>query len=175
MVDVAEPALWRVLDQRPCAELATYLDAGGGAGLQAARRLGPEAIIDEVTASGLRGRGGAGFPTGRKWTTVAAARSSRAPTTVVVNGAEGEPGTFKDRTLLRRNPYKVLEGALIAALAVGASQVVVGIKASFAREYRRVARAIAEMEAAGWAEGVALSICAGPDSYLSVRRPACSR
>ena len=72
-----------------------------------------------MLAAGLRGRGGAGFPTGRKWQTVAAYESPVYATTVVVNAAEGEPGSFKDRTLLRTNPYQVLEGALIAAHAVG--------------------------------------------------------
>ena len=64
------------------------------------------ALIDEVEAAGLRGRGGAGFPTGVKWRTVAANRSDVEPTTVVVNAAEGEPGTFKDRTLLRIEPLR---------------------------------------------------------------------
>ena len=78
----------------------------------------PRPTIDRVLESGLRGRGGAGFPTGRKWQTVAENHSPSAPTTVIVNAAEGEPGTFKDRTILRRNPYLPLEGALIAARAV---------------------------------------------------------
>jgi NADH:ubiquinone oxidoreductase subunit F (NADH-binding) len=158
--------VWRVLDRASCPNLASYQRGGGGKGLDAARRLGPDAIIDEVLASGLRGRGGAGFPTGRKWTTVAASRSAVTPTTVVVNAAEGEPATFKDRALMRRNPYKVLEGALIAAIAVGAPQVRVGIKASAAQSYRRMARAMNEMREAGWTDGVDLSLVPGPDSYL---------
>ena len=81
------------------------------------------ALIDEVEAAGLRGRGGAGFPTGVKWRTVRGQPlATSSPTTVVVNAAEGEPGTFKDRTLLRINPYEVIEGALIAARAVGADR-----------------------------------------------------
>lgn len=162
----SELQVWRVLDREPCLDLAHYVEAGGGRGLDAARRLGGGAVVDEIVASGLRGRGGAGFPTGRKWATVTTNRSDTAPTTMVVNGAEGEPATFKDRTILRRNPYKVLEGALIAALAVGAPRVVVGLKASFGREHRRLSRAIAELEQAGWTDGVALSICLGPDAYL---------
>ena len=73
--------------------------------------LDAAALIDVVTQSGLRGRGGAGFPTGAKWSTIAGLASDALPTTVVVNGAEGEPGTFKDRAILRANPYAVLEGA----------------------------------------------------------------
>ena len=105
----------RVLDPEPLGSLRDYVDQGGGKGLDAARRLGPESVVDDVEASGLRGRGGAGFPTGAKWRTVAANSSQTMSATVVVNAAEGEPGTFKDRAVLRRNPDRLLEGALIAA------------------------------------------------------------
>lgn len=126
----------------------------------------PELLIDRLTASGLRGRGGAGFPTGAKWRTVRDNSSSVAPTTVVVNGAEGEPGTFKDRTILRCNPYHVLEGALIAALAVDANLVVVALKGRFTTEVDRVRTAITELEAAGWCDAVAIIVFEGPDEYL---------
>jgi NADH:ubiquinone oxidoreductase subunit F (NADH-binding) len=158
--------VWRVLDRAPCPNLDAYRATGGGGGLQAAVKLGPAAVIEEIAASGLRGRGGGGFPTGRKWTTVAEARSPGYPTTVVVNAAEGEPATFKDRALLRRNPFKVLEGALIAAFAMGANSVVVGLKASASREHRRLRRAMAEVQAAGWADGLELRLVLGPDAYL---------
>ena len=157
----------RVLDAEPVASLSDYLErAGGGRALEAARRLGPAAIIDEVDASGLRGRGGAGFPTGRKWRSVAANRSPVLPTSVVVNAAEGEPGTFKDRAILRANPYRALEGALVAALALEADSVVVAAKASFGPELERLRRAIAEIDEAGWAEGVGLGVVEGPGEYL---------
>lgn len=91
-----------------------------------------------MDASGLRGRGGAGFPTGQKWRTVAENALSTLQATVVVNAAEGEPGTFKDGAIMRANPYRLLEGALVAAMAVGADTVVVGLKASFELELRRV-------------------------------------
>src|SRR4051794_11648562 len=110
----------RVLDAVPIAGLDAYRAAGGGKGLEAARRLGPAGTIDEVDASGLRGRGGAGFPTGRKWRTVAAYETPDVPAVVAVNAAEGEPGSFKDRSIIRANPYRVIEGALIAAHAVAA-------------------------------------------------------
>jgi NADH:ubiquinone oxidoreductase subunit F (NADH-binding) len=87
-------------------------------------------------------------------------------TGVVVNGAEGEPGTFKDRTILLNNPYQVIEGALIAARAVGADHVVFALKKSFAPQVERLSQAIAEVEAAGWTEGVALSVFEGPNEYL---------
>jgi NADH-quinone oxidoreductase subunit F len=156
----------RVLDARRCPDLQAYDGAGGGHGLRVARATTADVIIAEVTAAGLRGRGGAGFPTGVKWRTVAGSRSESARTTVVVNAAEGEPGTFKDRAILRRNPYRVLEGALIAAHVVGAAEVVVAMKRSFGHEHARVARAIAEMAVAGWCDGVTIRIVLGPDAYL---------
>src|SRR5436309_188096 len=154
----------RVLPTHPFATLDEYIKAGGGRGLDVARRVEPVALIDEVEASGLRGRGGAGFPTGVKWRTVAANQSDFEPTTVVVNAAEGEPGTFKDRTLLRMNPYEVIEGAVIAARAVGAADVLIATKARFTTEIARLRAAIGEMEAAGWLD-VPVDVFAGPEEY----------
>ena len=153
----------RVLPAAPVASLQEYQRAGGGLALDAARRIGADTVIAEVEAAGLRGRGGAGFPTGAKWRTIAANRSPELPTTVVVNGAEGEPGTYKDRALLRTDPYSVLEGALISALAVGAADVVVALKPG---EEGRVAAAIKEMEQAGMTGGVPVSVITGPSEYL---------
>jgi len=156
----------RVLFPHPMADLDEYLARGGGKGLEVARKVEPIAIIEELEASGLRGRGGAGFPTGTKWRTVAGNASPVLPTTVVVNGAEGEPGTFKDRTILRNDPYQVVEGALIAARAVGGTSVVFGLKRSFHEEVGRLQRAIDEIVAAGWAQDVDLEIFQGPNEYL---------
>jgi len=156
----------RVLDRHVVGTLDEYSDLDGGRALDLARRVGAEAICDLVAASGLRGRGGAGFPTGLKWQTVAASRSAVEPTTVVVNAAEGEPGTFKDRALLRTNPYRILEGPAIAALAVGAERVRIGIKATFEREVQRLGDAIAEVSAAGWFDGLDVGLVLGPSSYL---------
>jgi NADH-quinone oxidoreductase subunit F len=156
----------RVLPRRPFDSLRAYVDAGGGQGLKAARMIDPDTVMAEIETSGLRGRGGAGFPTGTKWRTVAANRSPDLPTAVVVNAAEGEPGTFKDRALLRANPYAVLEGALIAAHAIGASEIVVALKASFTPERSRVESAIAEMGDADLWGDVKASVITGPDEYL---------
>jgi NADH-quinone oxidoreductase subunit F len=122
-------------------------------------------VIDLLVDAGLRGRGGAGFPTGVKWATIAATATDRPPS-VVVNAAEGEPSTFKDRQLIRTNPYKVLEGALIAAHAVGARRVVVAIKSSFQRERARLSEAVAALDAAGWTADVEVEVVAGPTEYL---------
>lgn len=157
--------LHRVLDADVVTDLATYERAGGGEALKAGRGSEPVAVIEVLEASGLRGRGGAGFPTGTKWRTVAGMGGAE-PVTVVVNAAEGEPGTLKDRTLLRRNPYQVLEGALIAAHAVGADRIVVGMKHAAAQERGRVEAAIGELVAGGWTENVTIECSAGSDRYL---------
>ncbi|HYF45643.1 MAG TPA: NADH-ubiquinone oxidoreductase-F iron-sulfur binding region domain-containing protein, partial [Acidimicrobiales bacterium] len=112
------------------------------------------------------GRGGAGFPTARKWRTIAQSRSEAGEHVVVVNAGEGEPGTFKDRALLRANPYQVLEGAVIAALTVGAEKAYVGLKRTFTPEIDRVERAIEELEREGLTAGVELEVVTGPDHYL---------
>jgi NADH:ubiquinone oxidoreductase subunit F (NADH-binding) len=164
------PLVHRVLSPHDIPSLDEYLTRRGGTGIDAARQVEPEALIDEVEAAGLRGRGGAGFPTHRKWRTIVENRSDFARATVVVNGAEGEPGTFKDRTIFRNNPYVVIEGALIAAKAVAADQIIFALKASFGREVARLRAAIDEVVAAGWTEGwdlpVQLFVFEGPDEYL---------
>lgn len=156
----------RVLPAEPVESLVAYKSVGGGAGLEAARAVGPETVIGELEASGLRGRGGAGFPTGKKWRAVFDNLSDVVPSAVVVNAAEGEPGTLKDRAILRANPYHVLEGALIAAYVVQASEVVVGLKSSFHDEIARVREAIGEIVAAGWCQGVDVRVHEGPTEYL---------
>jgi NADH:ubiquinone oxidoreductase subunit F (NADH-binding) len=150
----------------PVLTLEGYLASGGGKGLDVGRKLGGAAVLDEVEAAGLRGRGGAGFPTAAKWRTVAEFASASLPATVVVNGAEGEPGTFKDRMLLRTNPYAVIEGALIAALAAGADRVVIAVKASFARERERLETAIGELADTDWTDDAVVSVAVGPGEYL---------
>ncbi len=156
----------RVLYPSPIESLEHYVDIHGADGVRVAERLSAEEIIAILEASGLRGRGGAGFPTGRKWRTVRAYRSDFERASVVVNAAEGEPGTFKDRTILRINPYAVIEGALIGACAVDADEVIIATKASFTEEVARLRSAVDEMQAAGWCEGVAIRVFEGPKEYL---------
>src|SRR4029450_13422637 len=125
---------------------------------------GPDWVAEEVRASGLRGRGGAGFPTGLKLRTV---REDPCPTKYVVcNAAEGEPGAFKDRWLLRHDPYTVLEGLAVAALTVGAEGAWMCIKAGAAREVERVRQAMEEMGAAELIGGVAIELGYWPDTAL---------
>jgi NADH:ubiquinone oxidoreductase subunit F (NADH-binding) len=152
------------LPPEPIESIDEYLDGGGGDGLLIARRFGPEATIEEVAASGLRGRGGAGFSTGTKWASVRTAGSGRRY--VVANGAEGEPATFKDRMLMRRDPYRIVEGAAIAALAVGAADAIIATKRSFTREAAAIRRAAIEMSERGLLGDLTVSIVEGPDEYL---------
>ena len=136
----------------------------GGLGVQRAQRLGPEGTIEEVTRSGLRGRGGAGFPTGRKWSGVRSGEGHRRY--VVCNAAEGEPGTFKDRTLMRANPYQLVEGLVIAAFAVGADEAFIALKERFTDEAEAVTRAVVELQQAGICSNCTVNIVRGPDDYL---------
>jgi NADH:ubiquinone oxidoreductase subunit F (NADH-binding) len=154
---------YRVLPPEPIPDLAAYRAAGGGRGLERALELGGPAVVDVVRRSGLRGRGGAGFPTGIKWKGAAADHQPRA---VVCNAAEGEPGTSKDRTILSRDPYRVIEGMAIAAIAIGASTAYLGIKARFTEPIARLDLAAREMAAAGLLEGIDFRVVEGPDDYL---------
>jgi NADH:ubiquinone oxidoreductase subunit F (NADH-binding) len=156
----------RVLFPEPITSLDEYLARGGGVGLEAALDRSPDAIIEELTASGLRGRGGAGFPTGIKWRTVRDYRPADVRSSVVVNGAEGEPGTFKDRTILRTNPYPVIEGALIAARAVEADWIVFATKRAFTPVVERLKAALDEVKQAGWTNGLRIDLFEGPGEYL---------
>ena len=155
-----------VLSGDPVPSVAAYRARGGGAGLRIARSLGPWRTAEEVTLSGLRGRGGGGFRTGRKWLSVLDASRDDERRFVVANGAEGEPGTFKDRAILRHNPYQVIEGLAIAALTIGASHAYLAVKASFTREVTILRRALTEMRGVGLAGDVPISLVLGPDSYL---------
>lgn len=154
----------RLLHRPPLSSLDAYLELGGGQGLAGSRHLGPDDTIAEITAAGLRGRGGAGFPTATKWRSVASGTGRIRY--AVANAAEGEPGTFKDRALLRSNPYAVLEGLVIAAEAVGARECFLAMKASFEPELDSTRRALGEIEAAGWLQGLIVTIVTGPEEYL---------
>jgi NADH-quinone oxidoreductase subunit F len=153
-----------LLGEGPVASVDDYVRAGGGEALAIALRASPADTVEEVRRSGLRGRGGAGFRTGIKWRTVL---EDPCPTKFVVcNAAEGEPGTFKDRWLLRSNPYLVLEGVAIAAHAVGAQRAFIGIKSGFEREIGRLADAIEEMVDADLLGRIPIEVVGGPDEYL---------
>jgi len=125
-----------------------YLAGDGFKALTKALTIKPEEIIAEITASGLRGRGGAGFPTGTKWSRVRSAIG--APKYIIVNGDEGDPGAFMDRMLMESFPYRIIEGVLIAAHAVGATEGYIYVRAEYPRAVSRLRAAICELEERGF-------------------------
>jgi len=125
-----------------------YVSLGGySALLKALNEMRPTEVIEQVTRSGLRGRGGAGYPTGLKWGTVSKASGARK--FVVCNADEGDPGAFMDRTILASDPHKVLEGMTIAAYAVGASEGYIYVRAEYPLAVKRLKTAIHQAERLG--------------------------
>jgi NADH-quinone oxidoreductase subunit F len=143
---VAAPLLGRVGVVDP-ASLDDYRAHGGYTALTRALEIGPEAVIAEVTASKLMGRGGAAFPTGRKWAAVATQPAQ--PHYLVCNADESEPGTFKDRVLLEGDPFATVEAMTIAAFATGASQGYLYIRGEYPDAEAAIARAIDTARSAG--------------------------
>jgi NADH-quinone oxidoreductase subunit F len=143
----------------PVVSLDHYRERGGGIGLAEARQAGAAEIIAEVRAAGLRGRGGAGFPTAAKWA------AARGPVSLVCNAAEGGLGAFKDRFILRRNAYQVIEGLAIAAHAVGATRAFIGIRGTFHTEIALLCWALDELAGARLLGPAPLRLVLGPDQY----------
>jgi NADH-quinone oxidoreductase subunit F len=129
--------------------LDTYRRNGGYTALEKAlKSMTPEQIVEEVKTSGLRGRGGAGFPTGMKWSFLA--KPEGVPRYVVCNADESEPGTFKDRYLMERIPHLLIEGMILSSFALGAKTSYIYIRGEYMWVYKILERAIAEAKAAGW-------------------------
>jgi len=121
-------------------DIEEYRSKAGFQGLEKALEMGPEGIIRMVTESGIRGRGGAGFPTGRKWELVAQKNDDQKY--LICNGDEGDPGAFMDRMLLESYPYRVIEGVIIAAYATGARQGYFYIRAEYPLAVHRIREAL---------------------------------
>jgi NADH:ubiquinone oxidoreductase subunit F (NADH-binding)/(2Fe-2S) ferredoxin len=123
-----------------------YISAGGYAGLaKCLATMTPQGVIYEVSTSGLRGRGGAGFPTGQKWSLVA--RASNTPKYIVANLDEGDPGVFANRTLAEADPHAILEGMMIAAYAIGAEKGYIYIRSEYPLAIQTLQKAIAQARA----------------------------
>ncbi|MFO0985313.1 MAG: NADH-quinone oxidoreductase subunit NuoF [Planctomycetota bacterium] len=152
--------------------LREYESHDGYQGLRKALGMAPEAVTEEVKSSGLRGRGGAGFPTGVKWTFMP--KDASRPKYLVVNADESEPGTFKDRLILEKDPHGVVEGMVIAAYAMGASHIWIYIRGEYWRPYQILTAAIAEARAAnylgqnvlGSSFSVAVTVTRGAGAYI---------
>jgi NADH-quinone oxidoreductase subunit F len=123
-------------------------DGGYLAARQALLSLTPGQVIEQVSRANLRGLGGAGFPTGKKWSFIP--KASPKPRYLVVNADEGEPGTFKDRYILERDPHALLEGMIISAYAIGSHKAYVYIRGEYFQSVRRFGRAVQEAYAQGW-------------------------
>jgi len=140
--------LLRDLDIPNIGELEVYVQHGGYQALRKAlREHTPDQVIDIVKASGLRGRGGAGFPTGVKWSFVP---KDVFPKYVIVNADESEPGTFKDRQIMEKNPHQLIEGTILTAYAVQARTAYIYVRGEYRSAARMLEKAIAEARAAGY-------------------------
>lgn len=152
--------------------LQDYEAHGGWQGLKAAAAMAPEAVVQQVLDSGLRGRGGAAFPAGIKWKTVAAAKG--APKYIACNADEGDSGTFADRLLMEGDPFCLIEGMAIAGLAVGATQGYIYVRSEYPHAIATLNEAIARATAAGWlgrnvagsGKAFALQVRVGAGSYV---------
>ena len=127
--------------------LAGYEATGGYQALRKALQMGPSAVADEVKTATLLGRGGAGFPAGVKW---GLAPENVWPRYLVVNGDESEPGTYKDRLLMERDPHQLIEGVLLASYAIGCGQAFLYVRGEMALAQERIATALNEAYAAGY-------------------------
>ncbi|MEY2431479.1 MAG: NADH-quinone oxidoreductase subunit [Acidimicrobiaceae bacterium] len=147
MITDAQPIITARFGYDDSHTLERYLATGGYEGLRAALRKSPQQVVDDVKAASLLGRGGAGFPAGVKWGFPPA---NVWPRYLVVNGDESEPGTYKDRMLMERDPHQLIEGALITCYAVGLAQAFLYVRGEMALAQDRIANALNEAYAAGY-------------------------
>jgi NADH-quinone oxidoreductase subunit F len=145
-------------------KLARFREAGGYQSLEKARGMEPQAVLDELLAAGVRGRGGAGFPMGRKASFLA--KGTGKPTYLVVNADESEPGTFKDREIMFRVPHRLLEGCLITAHAIGSRHVFVYLRGEYLEEFEIIRSALAEARRAGLLGEVTVVVHRGAGAYI---------
>ncbi len=143
-----EKILLRNIDRPDSQEIQVYESSGGYSALRKALKIDPQDIINEIGRSRLVGRGGAAFPVVRKWAAVR--QEAAAPKYVVCNADEGEPGTFKDRIILRKDPHLLLESLIIAGYAVGAQQGYIYIRGEYLPEIESIEKAILQAQEKGY-------------------------
>ncbi len=159
------PILTRNFERPDSHTLGVYCETGGYRAIEKARSLEPAALIDLVKRSNLRGLGGAGFPTGTKWSFIP--KNHAGPVYLVINADEGEPGTFKDRYLLERDPHALIEGMLISARAIGAARGFVYIRGEYVEPWRRFTAAVEEAYDAGYlGHGFDIVVHRGAGAYI---------
>ena len=162
---MAETVLMRNFERANSHTLAVYRGAGGYGAWTKAQAMEPAAITEAVKQSNLRGLGGAGFPTGMKWSFIP--KNHTGPVYLVVNADEGEPGTFKDRYLLERDPHALIEGMLIAARAIRSTLGFVYIRGEYVQPWRRFSAAVKEAYDAGLlGQGFDLVVHRGAGAYI---------
>jgi NADH-quinone oxidoreductase subunit F len=162
---MAEIVLMRNFSNPDSHTLAAYRAGGGYGAWDKARQMEPAAITEEVKKANLRGLGGAGFPTGTKWSFIP--KNHTGPVYLVVNADEGEPGTFKDRYLLERDPHALIEGMLIAARAIRCTKSFVYIRGEYVQPWRRFSAAVKEAYDAGLlGQGLDIVIHRGAGAYI---------
>jgi NADH-quinone oxidoreductase subunit F len=144
------PLTGRIRPDREPVDLHGYERTGGYQGLRKALRMPPGEVIEMVKASNLRGRGGAGFPTGQKWSFIPSGEDAPKPKYVVANGDEMEPGTFKDRVLMEGDPHGLIEGMIIASYAIGAEAAYIFLRREYGPSAVALTRALVEAYAAGY-------------------------
>jgi len=145
-------------------DLSSYEGAGGFKALQKARGMSPEAVIEEIKASGLRGRGGAGFPCGAKWEL--ARRFAGDRKYLICNADEGEVGTFKDRYLLQHDPFSLLEGMAIAGYAIGARDAYIYLRAEYHYLLAGLMKAISQCRDEGYLDDLNITVQEGAGAYI---------
>ena len=171
----ADPIVLAGADERDLTKLAEYEAIGGYTALAKARAMTPQAVIDEVIASELRGRGGAFFPTGRKWSFVPKPDQNPNPHYLVVNADESEPGSFKDNEIMARVPHRFIEGCLITAHAVESTAVFVYIRGEYTGPYEVLVAALEELKSRPTCSATSRSSStAAPARTSAARRPRCS-
>jgi len=141
-----------------------YIKVGGYTALKKAASMKPEDIIEEVTKSGLRGRGGAGFSTGMKWKFARNAKGDQKY--VICNADEGDPGAFMDRSVLESDPHRVLEGMMIAGLAIGATEAYIYVRAEYPLAVRRLYKAISQAKEKGFLKNFDIHIKEGAGAFV---------
>jgi NADH-quinone oxidoreductase subunit F len=151
-------------DERDLTQLDEYRAIGGYDALEKAQAMDSDALIDALVTSTLRGRGGAGFPTGRKASLVD--RSGARPSYLVVNADESEPGAFKDRELMGRNPHLLIEGCLIGARAILSTSVFIYIRGEYLTEWEILQRAVDDARAAGLFGDIEITVHRGAGAYI---------
>jgi NADH-quinone oxidoreductase subunit F len=161
---VAEPIVLAGADERDLTKLGEYRAVGGYETLATARGKEPQAILEELLKANLRGRGGAGFPMGRKASFLA--KGTGRPTYLVVNADESEPGTFKDREIMFRVPHRLIEGCLITAHAIESQNVFIYIRGEYLHEFEVLRAALEEVHGAGLLGGVTIVLHRGAGAYI---------